>query len=271
MVPVLLLGTLPVRLLEKAVTALVLPCGLCWLALAGCGAIAAVRRQRLLAWLLAGIWLVYTLAGNGLIGHRLLVALEQPYYRLAPLDAEPHDQLVVLGGTVGYLENGEAQVSSGGDRVLLAARLYHRGKTRRLIAAGALMTPAGYDQAGAAKATAEIWQDLGVPAAAITPLAGRNTREEIRSLKALLEREKAAGPDPAAPRVGLVTSAWHMQRALRLARQEGLDLVPVPADFATSRQPPTWEQVLVGLIPSGNGFQQTDRAVKERLAGMVGR
>lgn len=260
-----LLGAVSERLLEKAATNLVLPCGACCMGLALCAYFAALNRQRVLAWLLAGTWLAYTLAGNGLIGHWLLCSLERPYYGMDPLHAEPVDQLVVLGGTVGVLENGVAQIGNGGDRAVLAARLYHRGKTRRLVATGALTTPAGLDNKGGAKATAQIWQDLGVPASAIAMIGGQNTLEEIRNLKTLLDE------DTRFPRVGLVTSAWHMSRALRLAKQEGLDVIPVPADFATRAPPPTWDEVLLGLIPSGNGFANTQRALKERLAGLVGR
>jgi uncharacterized SAM-binding protein YcdF (DUF218 family) len=175
--------------------------------------------------------------------------------------------------------------------VLLAARLYHRGKTKRLVAAGALTTPTGFHQKGAGRAMAEIWQDLGVPASAISAIGGRNTFEEIRSLKAILEEEDGRrnasgllwcaspsgpclqnGPDSTgSARVGLLTSAWHMSRALRLARREGLELIPVPADFATDRQRPSWNTMLLGSLPSGYGFHSTHRALKERLAGLLGR
>ena len=260
-----MLGTMGwLTMIERVVTALVLPSGACWLALGFSAGLAARRGQRLLACLLAGTWLVYTLAGNGLIAGWLLSRLERPYYAADPLNVQPVDQLVVLGGMVGFLQDGRAQVIRGGDRVVLAARLYHRGQAARLVAAGAAATPAGLDEHSAAAAMMQIWQDLGVPASDIAAIPGRNTSEEIGSVKRMLAEE----PDQ---RVGLLTSAWHLPRAMRLAERAGLDLVPVPADFATGGRPASWQRQLPGLIPSGSGFERTQRALREQLAAFAGR
>jgi len=68
-------------------------------------------------------------------------------------------------------------------------------------------------------------------------------------------------------RLGLVTSAAHMSRALRLARDNDLSLLPLPADFKS-----TWPEFQPArLIPSGSGLYRTERATKELLARVVGR
>lgn len=69
-------------------------------------------------------------------------------------------------------------------------------------------------------------------------------------------------------RLGLVTSAWHMHRAMRLAGNHGIPLEPLPADFRGSDvQWNTWSLI----VPSGSGFFNCQTACKEILAGLVGK
>ncbi|MHB8902668.1 MAG: YdcF family protein, partial [Thermoguttaceae bacterium] len=68
-------------------------------------------------------------------------------------------------------------------------------------------------------------------------------------------------------RLGLVTSAWHMKRALRLARVNGLSLQPLPADFRGT----AIEWAPRDFNPTGSGFLKSELACKEILAGLVGR
>ena len=61
-----------------------------------------------------------------------------------------------------------------------------------------------------------------------------------------------------APRILLVTSAYHMSRAEMLFRLAGLEVIPFPVDF----------QIKLGItprsfIPSGETLKQTDAALKE--------
>jgi uncharacterized SAM-binding protein YcdF (DUF218 family) len=83
--------------------------------------------------------------------------------------------------------------------------------------------------------------------------------EEIQSIKRLIVERRWR-------RVGLVTSAWHMARAMPLARDAQLDLQPLPADFRT---PQTWSPIWI--IPGEGSFQDTGLACKEMLARVVGR
>ena len=64
--------------------------------------------------------------------------------------------------------------------------------------------------------------DLGVPADAITDEAkALNTIENIRNVRAIIGKG----------RVALVTSAYHMPRALQLAARAGLDVGAFPTDY----------------------------------------
>ena len=119
---------------------------------------------------------------------------------------------------------------------------------------------------GGAKAAARVWQDLGVPKEAITLLPAANTSEEVAAMKILIEQMGVE-------RVGLLTSAWHLPRAVRLAKKQGLDVVPVPADFRSNTSTPriSWRGLLTNFVPNPLSFWETSLAVKEYLAGVVER
>ena len=108
-------------------------------------------------------------------------------------------------------------------------------------------------------------RQLGVGDEDIIEVGGINTAEELRHLA----DERLDGQ-----RVGLITSAWHMQRALRQARAQGLELEPVPADFLTpvqQTQSPGPAQILLLLLPNSGTLNTTGAALKEYLAILVRR
>ena len=107
----------------------------------------------------------------------------------------------------------------------------------------------------------ECGENSVFPTARLSLGRGANTGEELRNAKRYL-----AGTD--AKRVGLLTSAWHMPRALRHAERNGLKVVPIPADFWTDHPP---EPLLFSLVPSAEAIAFTHRAILEYLAMAVGR
>jgi uncharacterized SAM-binding protein YcdF (DUF218 family) len=77
-----------------------------------------------------------------------------------------------------------------------------------------------------ARALADAAVELGFPRERIVEIDhSRDTAEEISALRQLVGEERLA----------LVTSAWHLPRAMRLAEGEGLDAFPCPADYLGSR------------------------------------
>jgi uncharacterized SAM-binding protein YcdF (DUF218 family) len=251
---------------EKIVTRLLLPTGLLWLALVVLVLIAWRRQQRLLAGGAAALCIAMTLIGNGQIAGLIANRLERDYERLNPFSGPPYEALVVLGGGASLGANGNTQLNTAGDRIVLAARLFHAGRARRLICTGqriSSLEPGGVDPGDQALI---VLQQLGVPRAAISTSGGTNTAEELRGI---------ADFELRGARVGLVTSAWHMSRALRLAEANGLSLVPVPADFITAATVGSAGfrpgRAILACIPAGEGIATTDKICKERLALLAGR
>lgn len=241
---------------QKMVGRLVLPVGLLWCGLGLLAVLLVWRRQvlpALLAWML---FLGLGLAGNRWFGAWLTAQVESSVTLVAPAEVPPLEALFVLGGGTGESPL-RPQLSDAGDRVCAAAECWHAGRTKVVVVSG--ITILGMQETRSlAQDTAGILQALGLPADAVRTLdTGRITREEVAAYKALVTKEGWT-------RIGLVTSAWHMPRALRLCRAQGLDPVPVSAD--RRGEVPVWSPVW--LVPDDVGVYRT-RAVLHELAGMM--
>jgi uncharacterized SAM-binding protein YcdF (DUF218 family) len=246
---------------EKAVARLLMPPGLLWIA-GYLGILALLDRGQRRVALVAGLlWGGYTLAGNLWVGGVMLRHLEAPFRADPVLDA-PLDAVLLLGGGTAVRPDDGPQLGQSGDRVRVAARLWKRGQTRLLLTSGTSV--AGLQQAEGrdlAQETRQLWLELGVAEDAIVMVPGpRNTREEITALKGLVAERGWR-------RVGLVTSAWHLPRALALAQAAELELVPFGADFR-GEDPVAG---LFGLVPSANGFYRVQTAAWELLGRALGR
>lgn len=252
-----LLWAVPSLLIAKKVIALLLlPSGLVWLGLLALVGWPGLKKTgRCFAVLL---FLVYTVAGNAWTGAWLLGKLESPYAAMAH-PSEPFDAICVLGGGSSASPDGEAQLGPAGDRLIIPARLFLSGKTKHLVTSGLSVTDIRGSRS-LADDTARIWLDLGIPETAIIRLSTpRTTGEEIRAYKVLVEAKGWK-------RVGVCSSAWHLRRITQLCRSEGVDLVPVPADFLSASLP--WTPMYA--VPQSRGFQNVQKALWEFLGGITG-
>lgn len=209
--------------LRKTVGLLVMPLGLSWI---GTGVLAVTLGQRGRRRAAVGAWLVFlglAAAGSVPLGTVAAHVLEQPYVSQHPFRGEPFDVVVVLSGGLSVNPDGHVELGSSGERVMLGAQLFLCGRAQLLVATGPEVC-CDKGSLSAAAATCEYWQSVGVPADSTLALTGpRTTGEEI-------ERIAAEARERDWSRIGLVTSAWHLRRAMRLAERTGLRLTPLPAD-----------------------------------------
>ncbi len=184
--------------------------------------------------------------------------------RIQPTQLSPEnplDTLIVLGGGTSDGPDGRAQFSSSGDRVGMALQLYHQGLVKHLVVTGDSLK--GLDQAtrnDPSLQAKQIFVGFGIPESSIEELDGSNTSEELRSVKERPDLWKGK-------RCGLVTSAFHMPRALSLAKKNGVDVLPIMADYRTS----TVRFAFRDLIPGAHGASQSDMALREFLGMLIGR
>jgi uncharacterized SAM-binding protein YcdF (DUF218 family) len=246
--------------LRKFAGLCLMPAGLVWLALLGFARALAARGSHRQARFALALWFLYTLAGNVWLGSALAGWLQRDYVAIDPFEQGSFDAVLVLGGGVEIGEDGAPVLTAVGDRVVLAVRLYRAGKASLLVTSGPYIHLRGRRLASSAAATATLWRQLGVPGNDILALGGpRTTTDEVRTLKRVAAEHGWR-------RVGLVTSAWHLRRAMALCRRYGVRASPLPADVI--RMPPAQ---LRWLVPQADGFWPLQLACWEILGSLAGR
>ena len=154
----------------------------------------------------------------------LMMPLEQRF--ATPELPERITGIVVLGGgiSVGNATMGPDHALNGaGDRLIAAVRLAARYPEAKLLYSSGARWPADAPEAEADQAAA-LLQDLGVtPERILRERRSRNTRENALYSVAL------ADPQPGETWL-LVTSAFHMPRAVACFRAVGWETLPYPVD-----------------------------------------
>jgi len=243
--------------LQRFITLLIMPLPL-GLGLAVSGLLLS-RRARL-RWL--GGWLsgagltVIWLSSLSPVAEALLGGLEDAYPPRAVAECRPAGAIVVLGGAMQpwLVGDARARLQLASDRVWEAARLYHAGCAPLIVvsAGGLIEPPVG---AVETEAIAGLLVDLGVPRSALLLEAeSRNTQGNAAFSRALLAPQGIE-------RVLLVTSAWHLRRAMALFEGQGFVVEPMGADYRSLRGC----RGLECWVPNAGALEGSGLAVKEYL------
>jgi uncharacterized SAM-binding protein YcdF (DUF218 family) len=212
------------------------------------------RFRRLASWLVVTSVVFIAVAGWSPLGNVLILPLEQ---RFPPWDPSrgPPDGIVVLGGAITpevSAARGVVALNEAAERLTVTAELAHRYPKARIVYSGgsnALIS----DRIAEAPFGVEELEALGVAHNRIT--AEEQSRNTIEN--AVFSR-LVAQPKPG-ERWLLVTSAYHMPRAVAAFRAAGFPVEAYPVDWRT-RGP------IDALQPFGSlseGLQRTDAAVHE--------
>lgn len=253
-------------MVERFLKQLIAPVGVVWVGLGLLSYFSLVRRAPWPACAGLVLWVTLTVGGNLFVRQWMVRAVEAQYFQTDIDSLGNFDAVVVLGGGTNSTPAGKPQLVGGGDRVLMGAQLYHSGQAAHLVATGRQSLKTSAAELDRSQETRLIWMALRIPEDAITTLGGGNTYEELQSLTQWL-RARYPTPDAAPPRVGLVTSAWHLPRATRLAQTLGLEVVPIPCDFLWRRYEPDPSII----VPSADNLAVTAKVLYERLGSWLGR
>ena len=161
----------------------------------------------------------------------LLEPLETTYTKLKKI---PNDvtHILLLGGDMN-------------NRTWEAVRLYKLIKNAKIITSGYK----GNQNIPEAIRTANLLQEIGIPKKdIIIHSQPKDTKEEAIKTKKLLGDKTFI----------LVTSAYHMPRAIALFTKEGLNPIPAPADIKV-------KNTRFNSIPQGRYLQKTELALHEYL------
>jgi uncharacterized SAM-binding protein YcdF (DUF218 family) len=247
--------------LQKTLGLLLMPAGFLWLLLLLACLLCFRRNRKPLGTFLLALALLYDCAGNVHLGALLMARLESSIPPVDPASAGPFEAVFVLGGGSEEDPSGRPELSRSGDRIHLAARLWHLGRVRLLVASGmARDSLLGTRNGG--EETRRLWRELGIPESAILVVEEPCwiTRDEVAAYLRLQQHHGWK-------RMALVSSAAHLPRAMALARRAGLDVEPLGADW---RGRPLAFQ-FQNLVPQADGFMDVQRACWESLGRWVGR
>ena len=186
------------------------------------------RGERRIAALLFALTFVFYLLCTSVVAERTLGWLEQAY--LPP--AEPAgDVIIMLGGGAmpdsPDVDGVGALCSSPANRLLTAVRLQRKLGVPILLSGGQV-----YEDTGAeAKIARRILIDLGVPESKIlVETRSINTTQNARYSAEILRAQGLTQPI-------LVTSAFHMKRAVLNFEKQGVNVTPYPADYQVTHHP----------------------------------
>jgi uncharacterized SAM-binding protein YcdF (DUF218 family) len=172
--------------------------------------------------------------------------------------------IIVLGGAIG-VARGDVVMTTAAARMTKAVELARLHPQARLVFAGGaanLISPVTKTEADGAKL---LFEGLGLARERIVlEDKSRNTRENASFTRNLVD------PKPG-ERWLLVTSAWHMPRAMGVFRKAGFEVEAFPVDYLTEQKLADFVRVS-GRAPRGlsiadDGFKEWAGLLAYRLAG----
>ncbi len=156
------------------------------------------------------------------------------------------DVIVVLGG--GAYNSGYLKASSY--KRLITAFLLHRKSGKPLVLSGG----AAIGTIPEAKVMRELLLEFGVDERDIyADLKSRDTFENAKYVRLICERIGCRS-------ITLVTSAFHMRRALMVFRKTGLEIQPYPTDFKFEGR-----YNLYSIFPKYSVFYDSSIAIREYI------
>jgi uncharacterized SAM-binding protein YcdF (DUF218 family) len=201
----------------------------------------------------AGVILL-ALAGLSPLGNALILPLEQrfPHWRA---EGNAPDGIIVLGGAIGPAissARGQPQLNEAAERMTAAADLARRYPQARIVFSGGDPSLLG-DGISEASFAVPVLESFGIARERIViESRSRNTHENATLSKALLD------PKPG-ERWLLLTSAFHMPRAVGCFRRAGFAVEPYPVDWRTHGM----SDLLSPFGTLTGGLARTDVAMRE--------
>ena len=190
-------------------------------------------------WGLRALWMalfVLLIQGWEPLPDALLRQLEDPYSRTpSAQEVQSYHGVVVLGGALepSYVWEGRSQIALNGsaERMIVPLSLLRQNPALQLLFTGGEGDLLGRGLSEAARAQL-VYESLGLPLEHLLVEDRSRTTYENAALGA-----RVPGVDPN-KRWLLVTSAWHMRRALATFQKVGWNVTPYAVDFNTGSHTP---------------------------------
>lgn len=215
-------------------------------------ACALAGRRRMGRWIIVTACLIAYGGSTNLVGDALLGPLESRFPPFAESAAPPVSAVVVLGSSFSPRDGIPVTAALDPDglaRITEGVRLVRHAAGRRLVVSGG--APSGREPSAHGYALLAV--ELGMDASSVTTLARPlDTREESKEIAALIGNTQFV----------LVTSAYHMPRAVALMEQAGTHPIAAPTGHLVNHAA-RWSWT--ALLPEASGLKKTERALHEYL------
>lgn len=211
------------------------------------------KKYRNIALALAIFTFIFYLSTTVMFGDILIHSLENRHWPPAEVKG---DIIIMLGGGATLDTpnvDGQGHLSgSAANRLLTSLQLYHKLKVPIVVSGGQVYKTSGPE----AEIARKIFIGAGVPEDKIlVENTSKNTTENARFVKKIMDRYGYNDPI-------LVTSAFHMERAVRAFAKVGVGVVPYPADYHANV---VFRFGWGKLAPSADALHEVSLAVKEYL------
>jgi len=207
------------------------------------------RRRRLGQGMMAASLVALTIAGWSPLGSWLMAGLED---RFPAWQGGAPDGIIILGGAISpelSKARGSVALNESAERMTVAADLARRYPAARIVFSGG----SGRLLGGAAEAefVLPLFESFGIARERVMlEDRSRNTAENARFTRELVQ------PKPG-ERWIVVTSAYHMPRAIGVFRREGFAVEAYPVDWRVE----AGDEIFFGALSAG--LARTDAASRE--------
>ncbi len=203
---------------------------------------------------------------NGIFSEVLWKSLEYPWKRLDYSLVDYSDAIVVLSSSR-HLPPGNTKIIewSDPDRFLAGIDLFKAGKSMRLIFTGGV-SPYSSDLPPEGDIYLREAISMGIPRENIfTTDPITNTLQEAKAIKKLLNDEIPLMKK----KIILVTSAFHMKRAKKVFEREGINVLPYPVDFKSSKNISSYLKNPLNWLPSSHNLDRSSKAIREIIGRII--
>jgi uncharacterized SAM-binding protein YcdF (DUF218 family) len=226
-----------------------------------CGALMSRSRfARAGRLLMVGSLVLFALAGLSPLGNALIIPLEDRFPAWDRARGAP-DGIIALGGAVTpdvAAARNDIVLNEAAERMTAVVDLARRYPAARIIFSGGDAS-FGYEGGNESEVALVLFERMGLaPGRVVAEDKSRNTAENALFTKRL------AAPKPG-ERWLLVTSAYHMPRAMGVFRQIGFAVEAYPVDWRTRGA-----KDFTRPFPTvGDGLRRTDTALREWVGLIV--
>ena len=187
-----------------------------------------------------------------IVSGQLIKLLEQNYRPTTPNETARADTVIVLSGMVTLIEKNDGihyEFSEAVDRIFAGINLLKIGKAQKIILTRGKLPWSVGDPEG--EFLAEFIQSQGInPNRILLSEIVQNTNDEAKAISRMLPKNSE---------VILVTSAFHMPRAVKVFQNKNLKVIPYAVDFRSSVK----EINIIDFLPQASAFKDSNFYFRE--------